>query len=113
MRMIPLLLFALCTGGVWGQERPDRVHDISGVWHSSTGATIRIPVYVYGPQNRFVIVADFQGRPQRYQADWMAGFRQQFRYRTADGDEVVGVVDRDGSNVQLGNGRGWKARWNR
>lgn len=106
-------MLAWLTFSAWGQEHPDRVNDISGVWRSDSGAVIQVLPYVYGPQRRFVIQATFRNGQQRYQAEWMAGFRQQFRYKTADGDEVMGVVDRDGSNVHLGNGRNWQTYWRR
>ena len=115
MRLLQLFLVSmLWASSAWGQERPDKIHDISGVWHSSTGATVRVLPYVYAPHKPFTIVAEFhKGRRLRYQAEWLIGFRQQFRYLTPDGDEVMGVVDRDGSNVQLGNGGHWKAWWRR
>ncbi len=154
MRRIQLsLITLLCANCSWGQERPDKIYDVSGVWHSTTGATVRVLPYAYAPRLKlpqslaygrseaaplrrrgggaiygtirggyspaatrqtFVIVAEVRkGHPLRYQAEWLAGFRQQFRYLTSDGDEIMGVVDLDGSNVQLGNGRGWKAWWRR
>lgn len=109
-----ILVYLLLVASCWAQERPDVVHDISGVWHSSTGATIEISPYEYGPDQTFALQARLPGgRRLTLQAQWLAGFRQQFRYRTPDGDEVWGVVDRDGDEIQLGNDKKFRAHWTR
>lgn len=111
--MRSFLIFMLLIVACWAQQdRPDVVHDIAGVWRSSTGATIEISPYEFAPGGKFSLLARLPGGGQkRFQATWQTGFRQQFVYRTADGDEIWGVVDRDGSTIALSNGKSFRAKW--
>ncbi|MBI3925598.1 MAG: hypothetical protein HY319_08665 [Armatimonadetes bacterium] len=110
-----LLIFLLLLGwSAEAQETPQHVVDISGVWRSSSGARIEIPDANYGPGNHFSIVARVGGRKLDYEAVWEGGFRQKFLYRTADGDQIIGIVLPDGNEVALVNSRqSWKASWRR
>ena len=116
MTRIGLLILSLMLIGsarwTWSQEQPERVHNISGLWTSSSRAVITIFPSDYGPKKTFVIdVALGHGRHDRYVAEWQAGFRQQFRFRDADGAEARGLVDPDGSNIVVVVEGKWKSRW--
>ena len=109
-----LICWIVMTATARAQEQPDKIWDIAGVWHSSTGATITIPEYHYGEGETFLIKARTGTKEVRYTAMWRGGFRQGFRYTSSDGDQVFAVVDRDGKTIGLGNEKStWKATWRR
>jgi hypothetical protein len=110
-----IMILALKATPAQAQEKPDRIVDITGTWHSSTGATIVIPEYIYGVGKSFtIIVTTSSGKEIRYRAEWREGFRQGFIYKTADGDTIYSVVSPDGKEIGLGNsGSTWQATWKR